>query len=151
MITIIVTQDSECDLIMPSPYFNDETLTSTLKTKSQNFSIYSLKCRCLNAKIYGYQLISQGRTCTAHGGLAIFLNNDFNFIHSRSYVKSTIWEAQFIEISMDRRGRRTLVPGNVYMPPRDLNENYQTLIDELTPVLYDLQKKAMWSSHSRGL
>ena len=30
------TQDSECDLIMPSPYFNDETLI--------NFSIYSLNC-----------------------------------------------------------------------------------------------------------
>ena len=31
--------------------------------------------------------------------------------------------------------------GNVYRPPRDLNENYQTFIDELTPVLYDLQKR----------
>ena len=128
------TRDSECDLIMPSPYFNDETLISSLKAKSQNFSIYSLNCQSLNAKIDqiklkieylrengvefsaiclqetwlsddsdtsllqidGYQLISQGKTCTSHGGLAIFLNNNFNFIHSRSYVKSTIWEAQFI-------------------------------------------------------
>ena len=31
--------------------------------------------------------------------------------------------------------------GNVYRPPRDMNENYQTFIDELTPVLYDLQKR----------
>ena len=44
-------QDSECDLIMPSPYFNDETLISSLKAKSQNFSIYSLNCQSLNAKI----------------------------------------------------------------------------------------------------
>ena len=45
------TQDSECDLIMPSPYFNDETLISSLKAKSQNVSIYSLNCQSLNAKI----------------------------------------------------------------------------------------------------
>ena len=68
-------------------------------------------------------------------GLTIFLNNIFTFIHSRSYVKSTIWEAQFIEIPIDRKGKRTLVLGNVYRPPIDLNENYQTFIDEFTPVL----------------
>ena len=45
------TQGSECDLIMPSPYFNDETLISSLKTKSQIFSFYSLNCQSLNAKI----------------------------------------------------------------------------------------------------
>ena len=27
------------------------------------------------------------------------------------------------------------------MPPRDMNENYQTFIDEFTSVLYDLQKR----------
>ena len=91
-------------------------------------------------QIDGYQLISQGKTCTSHEGLAIFLNNNFNFIHSRSYVKSLLWEAQFIEIPIDRKGKRTLVLGNVYRTPiGDLNENYQTF----TPVLYDLQKKAM--------
>ena len=31
--------------------------------------------------------------------------------------------------------------GNVHRPPRDLNENYQTFIDEFTPVLYDFQKR----------
>ena len=108
-------QDSECDLIMPSPYFNDETLISSLKAKAQNFSTYSLNCQSLNAKIDqiklkieylkengvefsviclqetwlsddsdtsllqidGYQLISLGKTCTSHEGLAIFLNNNF--------------------------------------------------------------------------
>ena len=89
-------------------------------------------------QIDGYQLISQGKTCTSHGGLVIFLSTIFNFIYSRSYVKSTIWEARFIEIPIDRKGKRTLVLGNVYRPPRDLNENYQTCIDEFTPVLYDL-------------
>ena len=44
------TQDSECDLKVPSPYFNDETLISSLKTKSQNFSIDSSNCQSLNAK-----------------------------------------------------------------------------------------------------
>ena len=77
----------------------------------------------------------------SHGGLAIFLNNNFNLIHSRSYVKSTIWEAQSIEISIYRKFKRTLVLGNVYRPPRDLNENDQTFINEFTPVLYDLQKR----------
>ena len=95
---------------MPSPYFNDETLISSLKKKSQHFSIYSLNCQSLNAKINqiklkieylrengvelgaiclqetwlsddsgtsllqtdGYQLISQGKTCTSHGVLLFF-------------------------------------------------------------------------------
>ena len=83
-------------------------------------------------QIDGYQLLSQGKTCTSHGGLAIFLNNNFNFIHSRSYVKSTIWKPQFTEILIDRKGKRKLVLGNVYRPPRDLNENYQTFIGSRT-------------------
>ena len=34
-------QNLECDLIIPSPYFIDETLINTVKNKTQKFSIYS--------------------------------------------------------------------------------------------------------------
>ena len=75
------------------------------------------------------------------GGLSIFLNNNFNVIHSKSYEKSSIWEAQFIEIPIGRKGKRRLLLSNIYRPPKHLNKNYQTFIDEFTPVLYDLQKR----------
>ena len=97
-------------------------------------------------QIDGYQLISQGKTSTSHGGHAIFLNNNSNF----SNLKSTIWETQFIEIPIDQKGKRTVVLGNAYGPPGNLNENYQTYWWVHSRTIRFL-KKAMWSSHSRRL
>ena len=47
-------------------------------------------------KIDGYNLISQGKMCSSHGGLAIYVS-DFSTIDLN--INSQIWEGQIIEIA----------------------------------------------------
>ena len=45
------------------------------------------------------------------------------------FENSNIWESQFLEITYQTM-TKTIILGNVYRPPKDINENYQTFIDE---------------------
>ena len=123
------------DIIKHSPYTDEEKLMADLTIKQNDFTILSLNCQSLSAKIdglkillnnvennckigaiclqeswlstesdtsllkiEGYNLISVGKTCSAHGGLAIYLNDEMNYKILNLYEQSNIWEGQFIEI-----------------------------------------------------
>ena len=90
-------------------------------------------------KINGYNLISQGKKCSAHGGLAIYLNDNLNYKSLTLYDKSDIFEAQFIEISGSDIHKPVII-GNMSKPPRDLNKNYETFIHEIGPILKELEQ-----------
>ena len=89
-------------------------------------------------KIDGYNLISQGKKCSAHGGLAIYLNGNLNY-KSLTFYDTYFFEAQFIEISGSDIHKPVII-GNMYRPPRDLNKNYETFIHEISPILKELEK-----------
>ena len=55
-------------------------------------------------------------------------------------LKSNIWEGKFIEIYEDSMCANKIILGNIYRPPRDINENYQQFIDEFTTVLAKLER-----------
>ena len=55
-------------------------------------------------------------------------------------LKSNIWEGQFIEIFVDSMRPKKIILGNIYRPPRDINENYRQFIDEFTTVLAKLER-----------
>ena len=90
-------------------------------------------------KIDDYNLISQGKICSAHGGLAIYLNVKLNYKYLTLYDKSDVFEAQFLELSGSDI-HKTVIIGNMYRPPSDLNKNYVTLIHEIGPILKELEK-----------
>ena len=91
--------------------------------------------------INGYNLLSQSKICSAHGGLCIYLNTKYDYkIKPDVYKTSDIWEGRFVEIRYSQSDR-TFILGNLYRPPIDLNNNYQTFIDELTPVLNQFNTK----------
>ena len=50
-------------------------------------------------RLDGYNLISQGKICTMHGGLAIYLSDKYNYNLLSLHEYSEIWESQFIEVS----------------------------------------------------
>ena len=89
-------------------------------------------------KINGYTLISQGKICSGHGGLAIYLKDDYIHKNLQLYKKSTIWEGQFIEISSPTT-KKKLIIGNIYRPPYNVNANYATFIEEFEPIITYLQ------------
>ena len=81
-----------------------------------------------------YNLISQGKRCSAHGGLAIYLHENFNFKTVPSPIISEIFEGQFIQISEADTATDKLL-GNIYRPPRDLLYNYKSFTQELALTL----------------
>ena len=56
-----------------------------------------------------------------------------------SLKSNIIWEGQFIEIYVDGMCPKKIILGNIYRPPRDINENYRQFIDEFTTVLAKLE------------
>ena len=84
-----------------------------------------------------YNLISQPYSCSNHGGLAIYLKKDYKYdVLKINGSESKTWEYQFIRVHLNNK--RNVIIGNVYRPPRDLLENYNTFIIELGRVLRDL-------------
>ena len=84
-----------------------------------------------------YTLISQSTICSSHGGLAIYLHDTFNYTLLSIYKRSKIWEGLFIEIEGKQLSENVVI-GNMYRPPRDRNEHYQSFINEIDPVLTTL-------------
>ena len=50
-------------------------------------------------QIEGYNYISQGKMCSSHGGLVIYICEKINFSTIDLNINSQIWEWQFIEIA----------------------------------------------------
>ena len=80
-------------------------------------------------QIEEYTLISQGKMCGSHAGLAIYFKNKYKCKTVKVFEGSNIWEGQFLEITYQTM-TKTIILGNVYRPPKDINENYQTCIDD---------------------
>ena len=90
-------------------------------------------------KLDNYKIISKGKTCSAHGGLVIYLHNSYRHKQILTNVKSDIWEGQFISVTTEKTNNNIII-GNVYIPPRDICDNYQQFNDEFTDILHRLQK-----------
>ena len=93
-------------------------------------------------QLNGYKLINLGRICSKHGGLFIYLRNDFNYSIYDVYVRSNLWEGLFIEIT-DGGLKQNLILGNIYRPPRHNNNNatINEFINEFKPVINSLARK----------
>ena len=90
-------------------------------------------------KLDNYNIISKGKTCSAHGGLVIYLHNSYRHKNILTNVKSDIWEGQFISVINEKTNNKLII-GNVYRPPRDICENYQQFNKEFTEMLLRLKK-----------
>ena len=89
-------------------------------------------------KIPGYNLISQSRTTSIRGGLAIYLHATFQYKSLQIPGNNELWEKQFIEITCLKNDKK-IVLGNIYRLPRNLNENVNAFIEEFSTVLSHLQ------------
>ena len=117
-----------------------------LKSNGYKFSAICLQETWLSSdsdtslfKIDGYKLTSHGKMCSSHGGLAIYINEKFNFSTIDLNINSQIWEGQFIEIE-NIESNKSLILGNVYRPPNNTNNLYQSFTNEFIPILENLQR-----------
>ena len=89
----------------------------------------------------GYQLISKGKSCSAHGGVAIYLHESFTYRVISPDIISDIWDGQFIEIYIEEGQKsKSVILGNIYRPPRQSLENINTFINEYEIICHQFRQ-----------
>ena len=88
----------------------------------------------------GYNLIAQGKSCSNKGGLIIYLRDQYTYKELKFEYNTTKWEGQFIEISIINSARKIFI-GNIYRPPRNLNDNYINFTNELSSILSEIENQ----------
>ena len=91
-------------------------------------------------QLTNYQCISQGKHCSQHGGLIIYLHDMFTYKTHISF-KSDTWEGQFIKVKLCNENKYICI-AKIYRPPKDSNSStiIETFIEELDPIITDLNK-----------
>jgi hypothetical protein len=92
----------------------------------------------------GYHFVSRGRSCSAHGGVALYILDTYDFKILEFNSRSNIWDGLFIEVTeknfVSSSLTKKLIIANIYRPPRDNIENYRTFNEELNEILSKLQQ-----------
>ena len=90
-------------------------------------------------RLDGYNLISQPRSCSLHGGLMVYVQENYKAVVTHSVSTSDIWEGLFVKIT-DESFKNDIIVGNIYKPPRNNNnnENIAQFISEIDPILSDI-------------
>ena len=90
--------------------------------------------------IDGYQLVAKPSSSSVHGGVGIYINDNFKFkVLDIEYKKET-WDGIFIEVSAicaneTSLNTRKIILGNIYRPPRNTIEDYKIFLDDLNHIL----------------
>ena len=115
--------------------FSAICLQETWLSENHDASIFQLP---------GYALISQEKKCCGHGGLIIYLNEQYTYNIRALHETSNIWEGLFIDIFGPQIDKKITL-GNIYRPPKNNNNNQtiESFIQEFRLVidLLDRQKQ----------
>ena len=107
-------------------------LQETWLTNDHNESFFQLN---------GYTFVRNSISCSRHGGVAIYIRNNFEFEILPINGNQEIWDGLFLEVYLRNANcnvecrRKKVIIGNIYRPPRETVENYTTFIGELEEIL----------------
>ena len=93
-------------------------------------------------QIPGYNLLTQGKICCAHGGLFTYVRDVYQATTKPYYKTSTYYEAMFFDITGDSLNSKCTV-ANVYRPSTktsDTDADIKAFIDEFEPILEKIDK-----------
>jgi hypothetical protein len=92
-------------------------------------------------QLEGYNLIHNGKSCSAHGGVAIYLHESYQYEILDFCNNSDVFDKLFIKISVRNGESRNkhLILGTIYRPPRQNRENIQDFLNELGVLVNDLR------------
>ena len=86
-----------------------------------------------------YTLITQSKSSSSKGGLLIYLNNKYRYKTITTPNHSTDWENQLIKITGGILHHKSLLLGNIYRPPNDLNYKYEQFSNEFSELQSSLE------------
>ena len=92
--------------------------------------------------IPGYKFINRARSCSAHGGLIIYLKEEYTFTERHLSDNSDLWEALFIDIQHEGLEDKTIL-ANIYRPPKnnDCNAVLTKFNDEIRTIVSQLSQE----------
>ena len=94
-------------------------------------------------QVPGYNLIHKACSCSSHGGVAVYLKDCFNYNVLEATEVSEIYDGIFLKVNTTNTNsgsNKQLVIGNIYRPPRDNLDNYNTFIEQIDNMLSSFQQ-----------
>ena len=82
-----------------------------------------------------YQLIAKGKYCSNHGGLLLYVHNDYSWEPITIKEDTTGWENLFIKIKHKSPGSKVNIIGNIYRVPKELLPDFHTFQEEFDEAL----------------
>ena len=84
-----------------------------------------------------YNLVSLPRTCCGHGGLMIYVHNQFQCttINHKIMKKATDWEYLCVEISHQKHNSKKYIISNIYRKPGEILDEFNVFLAEFTSFL----------------
>ena len=81
-----------------------------------------------------YNLVSQPRSCCGHGGLMVYVHNQFKCtpINNKIMKKATDWEYLCVEISHKKTGSKKYIISNIYRKPGEVLDEFNVFLEEFT-------------------
>jgi hypothetical protein len=116
------------DLFNANIYFSAICIQETWLKHFTNLDLFSIP---------NYSMFSLPPTCSSHGGLVIYVHENFNANKLDIYKTSELWEGLFLEISGGGLSK-PLNLCNIYRPPRDTNSDIEKVLSEFTPIVSNM-------------
>ena len=79
-------------------------------------------------QLENYYCITQGRHCSAKGGLLTYVHQTQHFTVINNEHEYNSWEYQIVKLTNDGETKDIMVI-NIYRPPNDIQQNYRQFID----------------------
>ena len=119
-------------------------LIEELKQNKFQFSVICLQETWLGEELTLYQIpdyscIAEGKSCSEHGGLIIYVHNNYQFDKYPCPFRSNIWEGLFIKIFSHDQSKNIYI-GNIYRPPRDnlTSDSVSAFTNELNTAMAEI-------------
>jgi exonuclease III len=123
------------------------TFIENLRQSSCNIDAFCLQETWLNddsltfnLQIEGFNLITRNSSCSAHGGVAIYLNDQYSYKSIPVSSRNNIWDGMFIEVENFSNTAKNVIIGNIYRPPRNNVINYREFFDEMNEIFSSYQR-----------
>ena len=90
-------------------------------------------------QLKNYTLLPKGRSCSLHGGIAMYIHNMYKFTELCIDFGGSNWDGQLIEIHM--KNNQKFIICNVYRPPRNNVSDIAGFTDDLAKIFNYLDKE----------
>lgn len=92
-------------------------------------------------QLEGYNLISKASSCSAHGGVCMYIRGNLEYKILNINTNKDIYDSLFVEIVFDcDEIKKHVIIGNIYRPPRNNAENYEGFNEDLEKVFLEFNR-----------